>query len=87
MQQEYLNMRKTIAIAVNETKMVFSEPYYGGYVIADDEVELTNYLVHLPSQSDVIMDIDVEEEVNESAQITREHLKCYWLNILVKNYH
>ena len=36
----------------------------GGYATSDDDVALNNYLVHLPSQNEVIMEIDVEEELN-----------------------
>ena len=35
------------------------------YVTSDDKVKLPNYLVHLPSQNDVIMEIGVEEGLNE----------------------
>ena len=46
-------------------KRVRSEISCGGYVTAYDELVLPNFLVHLPSQNYVIMDIDVEEELNE----------------------
>ena len=45
-------------------KRVHSEISCGGYVTAYDELVLPNFLVHLPSQNYVIMDIDVEEELN-----------------------
>ena len=41
-------------------KTVFSEPSCGGYVTAGDEVELPNYMVHLPSRNYVIVNIYVE---------------------------
>ena len=49
----------------DEDKRVHSEISRGGYVTAYDELELPNFLVHLPSQNYVILDIDVEEELNE----------------------
>ena len=36
-------------------KTVWSELSRGGYVAAYDEVALPNYLVHFPSQNDVII--------------------------------
>ena len=45
--------------------MVHSEIFHGGYVTADDDMILPNYLVHLPSQNDLIVDIGVQEELNE----------------------
>ena len=80
-------MIKSIASNNDGDKPVRSELCHCGYVTADNEVVLKNYLVHIPSKNYFIVEIDVEEELNESAQIPREHLKCYWLNILVKNYH
>ena len=44
---------------------VFSEIYCGGYFTADDKVAHPKYLVHLPSQNDVIVDIDFYEGLNE----------------------
>ena len=49
--------------------MVHSEVSCGGYVTADDEVEVHNYLIHLPSHDDFIVDIDVEEELNERGNV------------------
>ena len=46
-------------------KRVHYETSCGGYVTADDELALPNFLVHLPSQNYVIIDIDVEEDLNE----------------------
>ena len=60
MQHDYFNIRKTRARDSDETKTVFFETSRGGYVAADDEVSLTNYLVHLPNHNGVIVDIDVE---------------------------
>ena len=48
-------MRKTIISDSDGYKMVHSEKFCGGYVTADDEVELTNYLVDLPNQNYVIV--------------------------------
>ena len=36
-----------------------------GYVTSNDDVALSNYLVKIPSHTDVILDIDVEEELND----------------------
>ena len=52
-------MSKTSVRDGLETKTVFSEPSRDGYATADVEVALPNYLVHLPSQNDSIVDIDV----------------------------
>ena len=49
-----------------ETKFVRSEISRVGYVSAYDEVALYNYPVRLPSHNYVILDIDVEEELDES---------------------
>ena len=46
-------------------KTVHSELSHGGFFAADNKVALPNYLVQLPSQNDLIMDIGVEEELNE----------------------
>ena len=58
-------MIKTSVRGGDGYKMVQSELSCGGYVTADDKVTLPNYLVHVPSHNDVIVDIDVEEELNE----------------------
>ena len=58
-------MSKTSVSNGNDTETVFSETSCGGYVTADDEVELINYLVHLPSKSDFIVEIGLEEDLNE----------------------
>ena len=47
-------------------EIVCSELSLGGYVNADENVELPNYLVHLPSQNDFIMYIYLEDKINES---------------------
>ena len=60
-QHDYLQMRKPSTSDNNGDETVLSEIYRGGYVNADDEVELPNYLVHLPSHNDVITEMDVEE--------------------------
>ena len=59
MKHYYFNIRKTRARDSDETKTVFSETSRGGYVAADDEVSLPNYLVHLPSQNGVIVEIGI----------------------------
>ena len=46
-------------------KTVLYEIYHGGYVTSDDKVAPSNYLVHLPSHNDVIVNIDVKEELND----------------------
>ena len=46
-------------------KTVRSDISCGSYVSADYKVALPKYLVHLPSYSDFIMDMDVEEELND----------------------
>ena len=46
-------------------KTVHSELSRDGYVTTYDVVALPNYLVHLPSLDDVVVDIDVDEELNE----------------------
>ena len=43
---------------------VFYELSCGYYVTSDGKIALPNYLVHLPSHNDVIMEMDVEEELN-----------------------
>ena len=50
-------MIKNSAINGDETETVFSEIFYGGYVTAYYEVALTNHLVPLPGQNDIIVDI------------------------------
>ena len=49
--------------------MVHSEVFCGGYVTADDKGAVHNYLMHLPSHDDFIVDIDVEEELNERGNV------------------
>ena len=58
-------MRKSSASDGDEYETVRSELSHGDYVTAYDKVDLPNYLVHLTSQYDVIVDIDVEEVLNE----------------------
>ena len=38
---------------------------HSGYVTTDEDMELPNYLVHSPSNNDVITEMDVEEELDE----------------------
>ena len=45
-------------------KRVHSEISRGGYVTSDEKLELSNYLVNLPSQNDVRMEMDVEYLLN-----------------------
>ena len=52
-------------IVSDRDKRVQYEISHWGYVTADDELALTNYLVHLPSKNYVLMNIDVDEELNE----------------------
>ena len=60
----FLLNRKTGFVGDGD-KRVHSEISRGGYVTSDDELALPNFLVHLPSQNYVIMDINVEEGLNE----------------------
>ena len=60
-QQEYFNMRKISESDCDEIKTVFFETYCGGYVTDNNDVALLNYLVHLPSQNDFIIDICLKE--------------------------
>ena len=57
-------MIKTKTIDGDDTKRVLFEISRGGYFTEDDEVALTNYLMHLPSNNYFIVDIDVEYELN-----------------------
>ena len=45
-------------------KAVQYELSRGGCVTSDDEVALSNYVVNLQSQNDVILENDMEEELN-----------------------
>ena len=58
-------MRQTRKSDGKKDKKVNSELSLCFYVTADDEVAMNNYLVHLPSQNDVIVDIDVNKEMNK----------------------
>ena len=58
-------MRKSIASDGGGDKTVRSDISRGGQVSADDEVALPNYLVHLQSQNDFIMEMDVDQELNQ----------------------
>ena len=58
-------MSKSIPIDGKWDKTIRSELSHGDYDTSYDEVVPPNYLVHIPSQNDVIMDIDMEEELNE----------------------
>ena len=53
-------MIQSIAIDGVRDKTVHSELSCGGYITADDDVALPNYLLYLPIQNDVTMEIDVE---------------------------
>ena len=53
-------MIKLSASSNDGDETVRSDISRGGYVTSDDKLELSNYLVHLPSQNDVIMEMDVE---------------------------
>ena len=53
-------MIKLSASSNDRDETVRSDISHGGYVTSDDKLELSNYLVHLPSQNDVIMEMDVE---------------------------
>ena len=54
-QQEYFKMRKSSASDGEGDETVRSGISHGGYVTADDNVELPNYLVHFPSHNYFIM--------------------------------
>ena len=58
-------MRKSSASNGEREKNIRSDISCGSYVTVYENVALTNYLVHLPSKNDVIMEIYVEEELNE----------------------
>ena len=58
-------MSKSSASDDDGDETVHSEISRGGYVTAYDEAALTNYLVQLPSQNDIIVYIDVEEELDD----------------------
>ena len=60
-----LQYEKT-SVSNNEgEKTVFFEISGCGYVTEYEKVALPNYTVHLPSQKDMIVDIDVDEDLNE----------------------
>ena len=52
-------MIKLSASANDGDEFAHSELSCGGYVTSDEKLELSNYLVNLPSQNDFIMEIDV----------------------------
>ena len=54
-------MRKLSSSENYGDKTVRSDLSHSGYVTVDDEVELPNYLVLLPSQNDVVMEIYTKE--------------------------
>ena len=58
-QKEYFQMIKLSASANDRDETVRSDLSRGGYVTSDEKLELSNYLVNLPSQNDFIMEIDV----------------------------
>ena len=60
-QQEYFGISKARVSDGDGDKTVRSEISYGGYIAADGDVALPKYLVHLPSQNCVMMNIDVDE--------------------------
>ena len=64
-QHDNFKMRKASASKGDGDEMVCYGISHGGYVTSDEEMALPNYLVHLPSQNDVIVDIYVGEELNE----------------------
>ena len=53
-------MRKSSASDGEGDETVRSGISHGGYVTADDKVAPPNYLVHLPINNELIMDINVE---------------------------
>ena len=57
-------MSKTSARGGEGDKMVHSELSRGGCVTAYDNIALPHYLVHLPNQNDLVLDIEVEEDMN-----------------------
>ena len=58
-QNEYFKMRKISASDGDGDETVHSELFRVGYATAYDEVALPNYLVHLPSQNGVIVEIGI----------------------------
>ena len=71
-------MRKTSVSDGDRDKTVLSGISGCGYVSADDNVSLPNYLVHLPSQNDSILEIDVEEDLNERVNDVNSGGDCYY---------
>ena len=61
-QHYYFKMIKSSVRDSEVDETVRSKVSHGGYVASDDEVALPNYLVHLPSQNDVIVYSGVEYE-------------------------
>ena len=59
-------MIKLSASANDGDEFAHSELSRGGYVTSDEKLELSNYLVNLPSQNDVRMEMDVEYLLNQS---------------------
>ena len=57
-------MSKSRVSNCTRDETVRSEISFGGNVTTNDGVALPNYLVHLPSHNDGIVDIDVVEELN-----------------------
>ena len=57
-------MNKSSASNNAGDKTVQHEISHGGYVTSDEKVALPNYLVHVPSQNDVIIEIYLYEELN-----------------------
>ena len=39
--------------------------FRGGYITDYYKVALPNYMVHLPNENDVVMEMDVDEELND----------------------
>ena len=61
--QDYFQITKSSTSKNDGDKTVLSEISRGSYVTADDNMALTNYLVHPPSQNYGIMEIDVRGEM------------------------
>ena len=62
-------MIKSIASNNDGDKPVRSELCHCGYVTADNEVVLKNYLVHIPSKKYFITEMGMEEELNERVNV------------------
>ena len=58
-------MSKSSASSVDGDETVRYEISRGSSITADDKVAFTNYLVHLPIQNYIIVEIDVDEQLSE----------------------